>query len=634
MKSAVSRRFDVWTQGGRRIRAPLVAALLITFSGIFMITAFSMISLLRANLEEELEHVTEAVGQSIEDHLQNKVDAMDLALLLIAGDIEIREAFEARDSQALLSLTSQLYRRLNDDHQVSHFYFVLPNRETLLRVHHPDRRGDVINRPSMQRAEKTGQSATGIEMGPLGTFTLRNVKPWYHKDQLIGYIELGQEVDHFLQDLQPRSGTDFVWMVGKDLVNQKSWEAYGESAGLKTNWDQYTEYIIAATSYETIPHQISTREDLLNSGEINQSVRIVIDGATLLYTSMPVDQWRQQGEGHLGVIVDVSDVEQLFRTSMMKMSIWLFVIVLGAWAVYYRVLGRVERTVIAAYDHLEETVAQRTEELSETNRKLECEVAERKITEKSLLLARAEADAASQAKSEFVAGMSHELRTPMNAVLGFAQILQSDNTNPLTPDQLKRVDHIISAGNHLLELVNEVLDLARVEAGQLDLELETVNLNEAIAECVTLALPLAMPGGIEVIDEVSDDQSVNLHTDALRFKQVVINLLSNAIKYNEVGGTVTVKCLTVEDGFLRLSVTDTGVGIAENDHEKLFQMFHRLGVHKGSEIEGSGIGLATTKVLVEKMNGRIGFESEEGAGSTFWIELPLAESTQFRSTAM
>jgi hemerythrin-like metal-binding protein len=256
------------------------------------------------------------------------------------------------------------------------------------------------------------------------------------------------------------------------------------------------------------------------------------------------------------------------------------------------------------------------------------QVIERERARKMILVSKEAAEIANKAKSEFLASMSHELRTPLNAVLGFAQMLQYDPQNPLSKVQNDHVESILSGGNHLLELVNEVLDLARIESDQLKLSVEDISANEMIQECVTMSRPLGEPRGITIIDNFSSGEPMVLHTDQMRFKQILLNLLSNAVKYNRDGGTITIEGEKTEDDFLRLSITDTGVGIAKKDHDRVFQMFHRLGVDPRIAREGAGVGLAVTKLLVERMAGRVDLESAENVGSTFWIELPLASNEE------
>ena len=250
----------------------------------------------------------------------------------------------------------------------------------------------------------------------------------------------------------------------------------------------------------------------------------------------------------------------------------------------------------------------------------------RKRVEQALLEARDEACRDSQAKSEFLSAMSHELRTPLNAVLGFSQMLEISTREPLTPTQRTCVGHIHRAGQHLLDLVNEILDLAKIESGRLELSIESVDARRLLRESLVLVLPMAEPRGITISIEERSEAPPAVRADGIRFTQILVNLLSNAVKYNRQDGKVTVTESLSPGGGLRLTVADTGPGLTSEQVERLFQPFNRLGA-EGRGIEGSGIGLVITRRLVEMMGGEIGVESRPGIGSTFWIAFPRAQET-------
>jgi PAS domain S-box-containing protein len=250
----------------------------------------------------------------------------------------------------------------------------------------------------------------------------------------------------------------------------------------------------------------------------------------------------------------------------------------------------------------------------------------RKLAESKLNEAMAAAEKANRAKTDFISGMSHELRTPLNAILGFAQLVESGSPPP-TPSQKRNLDQILKAGWYLLELINEILDLALIESGQLSLSREPVSLAEVILECQAMIEPQAQKRGIGMTFPRFDAPCF-ISADRTRIKQVLINLLFNAVKYNKPGGAVTIACSRTRPGYVRISVGDTGPGLTPEQLAQLFQPFNRLGKETGAE-EGTGIGLVVTKRLVDLMGGVIGAESTVGAGSVFWVELAVTAAPKF-----
>jgi PAS domain S-box-containing protein len=257
------------------------------------------------------------------------------------------------------------------------------------------------------------------------------------------------------------------------------------------------------------------------------------------------------------------------------------------------------------------------------------DITARRLAEEEIIKARNEAEKANLAKSEFLSRMSHELRTPMNSILGFAQLMEMGE---LIPAHKKGVNHILKSGKHLLDLINEVLDISKIEAGYVSLLMEPVQLNAAIKEMMAVVQHNAakLYQTLELKDSPTNTLSVK--ADQQRLKQVLLNLINNAVNYNHPGGSVVIKTELLQTGIaeipvIRVSVTDTGIGISHEDIQKLFLPFERVGAEK-TEIEGTGLGLTVVKKLMDVMGGNVGVVSTPGEGSTFWIELPMVESTQ------
>ena len=266
------------------------------------------------------------------------------------------------------------------------------------------------------------------------------------------------------------------------------------------------------------------------------------------------------------------------------------------------------------------------------------DITERKAVEAALIAAKEEAERANHAKSEFLSRMSHELRTPLNAVLGFGQLMGSDAADPLGPSQRARLQELLRGGRHLLSLINDVLDLARIEAGTLHLALAPVDLPALVDDCLRLMQAAAAERGITLAASPGPADTHRVQADPTRLKQVLLNLLSNAIKYNHAGGSVRVawqlEAAAAGSGgdLVRIDVVDNGPGLSARQQERLFHAFERLEAARSS-VEGAGIGLALSKWLVDLMQGQIGVVSAPGAGSRFWLTLQLASGLESAAIA-
>jgi PAS domain S-box-containing protein len=250
----------------------------------------------------------------------------------------------------------------------------------------------------------------------------------------------------------------------------------------------------------------------------------------------------------------------------------------------------------------------------------------RKKAEQELIEAKDEAERANSAKSKFMSQMSHELRTPLNAILGFSQLIESNPAEPLTDTQKEGTDEILKAGRHLLDLINEILDLARIETGKISLSIEDINLSDMVEELLALSHPMAKQQKVNLYNHIAIEGSGYVRADRVRLKQVLLNLISNAIKYNKAGGDVKLNTIEGEDGMIEISVSDTGHGIEEERMKELFQPFNRMD-YQYSEIEGTGIGLTIAKQLIECMDGSIRAESKPGEGSVFTVSIARGTGT-------
>ena len=594
---------------------PLALMLAVTLFGFVYGTSREETS----HISEDFQRSARAAQRNYDSALLAEVGTLSAALEFLQNDEILRRSLVSRDREGAMQHVSPVFDRLRSQFRITHFYILTPERRVLLRVHEPDRYGDIIGRYTAVQAGKTGKPASGVELGPLGTFTLRVVYPLHDAKGLIGYLELGEEIEHVVSNVRTSVGVDLSIAIDKRFLSRKDWEQGMQMLGRPAEWNRLAS---AVETYSLLKVPAETMEHMLRSSSgRGRKEAYAIGGRSYYAVAHPLTDAGKRDVGSLLVLRDMTERLENNRNALLEISGFAFAMGGLVLVFFYFLAGRIERRLETARLQLVEE-AQAREAMQKTHiDALEANQTRLLEVQEALIQAREEAELASKAKSEFLARMSHELRTPMNSILGFAQLMKIDPANPLSAEQGECVQHILKAGGHLLELINETLDLSSIEAGRLDVHMNKVDINPLVDECIALIKPLADDKKIQILNSIGGEPHFVL-ADRFRFKQVMLNLLSNAVKFNRDVGTVTLGCGygPLGEGRLRVSVTDTGEGLPAALLDQLFLPFSRLNAEE-KEIGGTGIGLAISKRIVELMGGKIGVNSVPGQGSTFWIEL-------------
>lgn len=514
------------------------------------------------------------------------------------------------------------------------------NGRVLHRTHLPGEFGDSLGHVDIVRRALSGGAIDFAIVNDLNQFILYAAGPIREQGAVVGTLLIGTPVDDaFVELIKANTGVDLAVIRDRAVMGSTIKTAEGVAVGdLPVPYLEYqmmlskpeqvretrlfgTRFFIATRKIAVmdsntpgslllaVPRQILDEEE----SEIYRQFAILL-GLLLLLTVVVSAALSRGMSRRIGELTDKVDsitadghYEPLSVSSNDEIAI-----LADRFNRMQEKLAETNRALRAHSQTLELRVKERTAELQLVN-------AEHKMAKEA-------AEEANRSKSQFLSSMSHELRTPLNAILGFGQLLALDAETDPDDERREAVDQILKSGEHLLALVNEVLDLARIESGRMELKIEAVDARTALKQCLTMTEAMAAKTGVSVSPLTLPDDFPPLMVDPMRFKQVMLNLLSNAVKYNRPGGSVEILCKPGREGCVQLGVKDTGEGLSLDQVDKLFIPFERLG-REASDIEGTGIGLDITKKLVELMGGRIGVDSAKGEGSTFWIGLPLAEES-------
>ncbi|MDO9012998.1 MAG: ATP-binding protein [Gallionella sp.] len=676
------------------------------------------------NFSDSLTRLRQAVGINYKTAVNREADMLSATLVAIQQNDRIKHAFSSGKREALLMETQSLFDILKRDHNITHFYFITPDRINLLRVHQPNRHGDLINRHTLLTAQREHKLAYGVEIGPIGTLTLRAVLPWFDGDRLLGYIELGKEIENVVTDIKPVLHADISVLLDKSLLKRKDWEEGMRMLGRKPDWEQFPHDVLIMSTLERLPDVATAYVPVWRDIADDKAQQEVAseNGRRLGITITPIMDASSKRVGALLVTEDVTESSQLMRGNLLMVvgACLLFGSVL--FGIFRAILVRVEKRLLEAesvrqnalqYQHTMHHLASVVNcmgdgllvidshgTITHVNRSFldmfglddsimghDCRqllgedlvalvgrtlqganVEHFPISDQISLPGKRTANATaslldaaesghqseqgvvftfrditreleiSRMKTDFIANVSHELRTPLTSVLGFAKLIRKQFNQTILPalgepdDKTAKaaaridsnLDIIILEGERLSNLINDVLDLTKIEAGKVEWRSDPITVADLIQRAAAAASSLFEQKGLHLHTEIPDTLP-KLVGDADRLLQVIINLLSNAVKFTAQGEVICGARL-VDQG-LAIYVQDNGIGISQADQLKLFERFSQVGDTLTDKPKGTGLGLAICKQIAKHHGGTITIDSTPGTGSTFTLILPLPEGS-------
>ena len=653
----------------------LGTAALLLFVALFSIYAKSY----RAELKSLVKDRMVKARQSTERLQERDSVMLSATLRAVARDKGFLEPFLSGDREALYEYGRPLFENLREDFGITHFNFHLPDGTNFLRFHSPDFHGDAVERTTFERARKTGKLESGIETGKTA-FALRVVAPYYDGERLVGYVELAEEINHFLDILKEGTGDDYALVVDKEFLKEQWWAFFRDREGRESDWAMMEGHVLVASTLsgatarmcfnETTVHRANAGEKTFNTF-IDTKNGFACGGFTIAE--------ELKSGSHMGEVLSLMDISEevaLVRNSRNAMLVALGAsfafIVLCLWYIrssiavpIHRLVGATARMargdfsekvpegvgdeldVLARgtnkmaselrrfYAELDTLVSEKTREAVGAHRslaKVNAELAEayKSLEAQAAILKEAnrELTGIDRMKSEFLQTISHELRSPLTPILGYLELMRDGDLGVLDERQANAVREMFICGKNLHAVLDDLLEAAALQAGRLFLDHKELDLSKVLHETAEEVSSYAEDR--EITFDLKDNSHPLLITgDEDKLHIVFTHLFRNAVKFNRDKGIVTIRATRVNEG-VEVIISDTGIGIPHERLQSIFEDFFQVDSSEARRYEGVGLGLYLVKKIVDSHNGQVRVKSKTDKGTEFTVYLP---STQESNTS-
>ncbi|MFA5783740.1 MAG: ATP-binding protein [Phycisphaerae bacterium] len=567
-------------------------------------------------------------------HWQMKHDASLLHSIanVVVQDKALEQAWNAKDWQSLSKRAGELLDALQEKHNIERFTLYRPDLTCELRVHEPAKFGDKEDWITLTHAALKGEPTEDIHLDDSGVLTLRSVDLWKIDGKVVGYIELGEKINHITPELKKTLKAELVFTANKSYLDRKKWEKSNSANDPDDNWDSFGHFVVVEHTMNHIPEQLVGK--IRYTPSQYGTVAFAIEEGQNSYRGGFLKFKDNSGQdlGDVIVLIDVTEMKKSQMQMLTTIAILCSTVAIILFVLFFFHVRRIEMRLI------------------EHRSKLETEIQERKRTEEELMYAKTRAEQAQEearqtnrqlknsveranrladqaivadvAKGQFLANMSHEIRTPMNAIIGFSDMLMEGE---MSANQKKHINIIRESSKTLLRLINDILDFSKIEAGRLDVELSECRLKKMLGNIELMMSAGAKSKGLGFKVTYKNEIPELINTDSIKLQQCLINVCNNAIKFTQKGHVRLIVSLETvqQEPMLRFDVIDTGIGIPFDKQHMIFEAFSQADDTHCRKYGGTGLGLAITRKMVSLLGGKISVSSSPGEGSTFSIWVPL-----------